>query len=74
VSAPQSHLQRKLNQVIFPQSQNEKVKSSGGMVARRRVMESAAIEDKENRHTSSTIGFSRHIIKDGKDQNPFEIS
>jgi hypothetical protein len=44
------------------------------MVARRRVMESAAIDDKENIHTSSTIGFSRDIPRDGKDQNPFEIS
>jgi hypothetical protein len=37
-------------------------------------MESAAIGDKENKHTSSTIGFSRPILRDGKDQNPFEIS
>ena len=75
MSAPQSHLQRKLNQVIFPLCQNEKVKSSGGTVAKRRVMESTGIEDKENRdNTTSANGFGRHNLRDGKDQNPFEIS
>jgi hypothetical protein len=45
------------------------------MVARRRVMESAAIEDKENRdNTSSAFGSGQHILREGKDQNPFEIS
>ena len=37
-------------------------------------MESAANDDKENIHTSSTIAFSRDIARDSKDQNPFEIS
>ena len=38
-------------------------------------MESAAIDDKENRdNTSSAIGFDKHTLRERNDQNPFEIS